>query len=165
MIAQFCTQCGAKLAADARFCSTCGTEIKQSVPQASTQPEGKRRLPLKRGPVPTPIILIIAGAIFLLVMGLLLLANSSRPASTTDAAAALPDSHNEEGIPYPEVSRISLAETKTRFDAGAALIVDVRSQQDYNSAHIPEAISLPLADLETRYRELPQNVEIITYCT
>lgn len=111
------------------------------------------------------MILVAIGAIVLLVAGVLLLSNSSSPASTAGPATALPDSHNEEGIPYPDVPRISLAETKARFDAGAALIVDVRSQNDYNTAHIPEAISLPLADLEARYRELPQDAEIITYCT
>lgn len=112
-----------------------------------------------------PMILAAAGAIILLVAGVLLLSNRSSSASTAGSTAALPDSHNEEGIPYPDVPRISLAETKARFDAGAALVVDVRSQDDYNAAHIPEAISLPLAELEARYRELPQDAEIVTYCT
>jgi hypothetical protein len=108
----------------------------------------------------------IAGGILILA-GFVLLANSIRPAAApvTGSATALPDSHNEEGIPYPEVPRISPADTIAAFDAGTALIVDVRSQGEYDTARVSNAISLPLADLDARYRELPQDAEIITYCT
>jgi len=41
--------------------------------------------------------------------------------------------------------------------------VDVRAQEEYDTAHIPNAILLPMADLEARYQELPQDAEIITY--
>jgi rhodanese-related sulfurtransferase len=61
------------------------------------------------------------------------------------------------------VPRISLAEAQARYDDGTALFVDVRGQEEYDTAHIPDAISLPLADLEARYQELPQDAEIITY--
>lgn len=109
----------------------------------------------------------------LLVIGFLLLFNANRPAPTIGSAAAPPDSPDERSIPYPEVPRISLADAKARFEAGIAFIVDVRSQEDYAAAHIPNAVSLPLADLstssrqvlETRYGDLPQDAEIITYCT
>jgi rhodanese-related sulfurtransferase len=77
----------------------------------------------------------------------------------------LPDSPAEADLPYPDVPRVSLAETKAAAEAGTALIVDVRSQNDYNAGHIPTAISLPIDDLEARYGELPQDAEIITYCT
>lgn len=83
----------------------------------------------------------------------------------TPAASTLPDSHDEEGVPYPEVPRIPLAEAKARYDAGTALFVDVRSQGEYETAHIRNAISLPLANLDARYQELPRDAEIITYCT
>jgi 3-mercaptopyruvate sulfurtransferase SseA len=73
--------------------------------------------------------------------------------------------HEASEIPYPEVPRISPAEVRARYEAGTALFVDVRSEGEYETAHIPNAIPLSLADLETRYRELPRDAEIITYCT
>jgi 3-mercaptopyruvate sulfurtransferase SseA len=97
-----------------------------------------------------------------LLIGALALFNTDRPSST---AGALPDSHNEEGIPYPEVPRLPLEEAKARFEAGTAIFVDVRSRGAYERAHIANAISLPLADLQARYRELPRDAEILTYCT
>lgn len=33
------------------------------------------------------------------------------------------------------------------------------------AAHVPGAIALPLTELETGHGQLPQNAEIITYCT
>jgi len=103
----------------------------------------------------------VGGALLLLV-GVVFVLNQGRSGST---AATLSDSHDEQGIPYPEVPRISLAETRARYDAGTALFMDVRSQGEYDTAHIPDAISLPLANLDARYQELPRDAEIITYCT
>lgn len=98
----------------------------------------------------------------MLLAGLLFVLNPGGPGP---AASTLPDSHDEQGIPNPEVPRIPLAEAKTRHDVGTALFVDVRTQGEYDTAHIANAISLPLDDLQVRYRELPGDAEIITYCT
>lgn len=88
---------------------------------------------------------------------------SLSPAPATRTTPRNDTSHQADQVPYPEVPRISLAEAKARHDAGTALFVDVRAQEEYDTAHIPNAISLPLADLEARYQELPQDAEIITY--
>lgn len=70
----------------------------------------------------------------------------------------------------PQVSerdapRISLEETKAAFDSRAAVFVDVRSEAAYAESHIPGALSIPLAELESRLDELNPNQWIITYCT
>jgi rhodanese-related sulfurtransferase len=67
-------------------------------------------------------------------------------------------------LPFPEVARVSLADAKARSDAGTAVIVDVRSFEEYQTGHIPNAVSIPLFELTSRYQELPKNVELITYC-
>ncbi len=61
------------------------------------------------------------------------------------------------------VPRISIEEAKNKFDDGSAVFVDTRSQADYEKAHIPGAISMPLRELPTRLGELPRGKEIITY--
>lgn len=130
-------------------------------------PQSERHRQTKRSFVSTPIMLAAAAGAILILAGFMLLANSKRPAAdpVTGFATTVPDSHNEEGIPYPEVPRISPAEAKAAVDAGTALIVDVRSQGEYDTARVSNAVPLPLVDLDARYRDLPQDMEIITYCT
>ena len=47
---------------------------------------------------------------------------------------------------------------------GEALLVDVRPPEEYAAGHLPQAISLPLADLPARLDELPPNRLVVTYC-
>ena len=162
MATQVCGQCGAQLIPGARFCRVCGAKTNPSPSRSSKRPRSRRRSQAPRRRILTPFTLVAAGSLLLLAVGLLFLLDQERPAP---AASTLPDTHDEEGIPYPEVPRIPLAEAKARFDSGTAIFVDVRTQGEYETAHIPNAISLPLADLEVRYQELPRDAEIITYCT
>src|SRR5512144_2604230 len=43
-------------------------------------------------------------------------------------------------------------------------VVDVRPAEEYEAGHIPGALSVPVADLKRRLRELPKNREVIAYC-
>jgi rhodanese-related sulfurtransferase len=45
-----------------------------------------------------------------------------------------------------------------------ALIIDVRPEEEYRNGHLPGAVSIPLADLEKRIKELPWNRPILAYC-
>ncbi len=63
-----------------------------------------------------------------------------------------------------EVPRTAAKEVKRRLDKGAALlIVDVRSREDYDRAHIAGAMSLPIAEIEHRYSELAHERVIVCY--
>ncbi len=64
-----------------------------------------------------------------------------------------------------EMPRVSLADAKAAYDQGAAVFLDVRFADDYTASHILGALSIPLADLETRLSELDPSDWIITYCT
>ncbi len=60
--------------------------------------------------------------------------------------------------------RISLEEAKKSFDRGVnSVFIDVRSTAEYDKAHIPGAISMPLREFPRRIVELPRDKEIITY--
>ncbi len=104
----------------------------------------------------------MGAGLLLIISGILLALNRDQPAPSL---TSVPDEHDEGGIPYPEVPRIPLDEALVRYEAADALFIDVRDQDDYEAAHIPGALSLPLAELETRYRELPRQAELLTYCT
>jgi len=51
-----------------------------------------------------------------------------------------------------------------RVQAGDVIVLDVRPPDEYAAGHIPGAVSLPIAELEQRLRELPRDREIVAYC-
>jgi hypothetical protein len=155
MANQYCVQCGAELEAEARFCKVCGApQSKQQnrVPQIN-QPQNK---------FSWPMILLIAGILLLVGGSAFYLFNSpeAAPAVTPTAVNVV-----ESDIPFPDVGRISVEETKARAEAGTAVILDVRPLEDYVTLHAANAISIPLTEINDRFPELPQDKEILTYCT
>lgn len=153
MTNKFCPQCGERLKPGASFCSVCGAGISTRAVGDSPRRPAKAR----RSFTWLPIIVIVGGA--LILVGLLL--NRAGPPTVAD----VPDEHDTAGLPYPDVPRIPVAEARERLDNGTAVIVDVRSPQQYAEAHVPDALSIPLDEIQSRYRELPADAEIITYCT
>lgn len=59
------------------------------------------------------------------------------------------------------VGRKELMEQARRGDV---VVIDVRPPEEFNTAHLPYARSLPLPELAQRLSELPQDVEIVAYC-
>ena len=47
---------------------------------------------------------------------------------------------------------------------GEVIVLDVRPPEEFDTAHLPYARSVPLAELTHRLAELPLNVEIVAYC-
>jgi rhodanese-related sulfurtransferase len=46
----------------------------------------------------------------------------------------------------------------------AVTVLDVRPVEEYNAAHIPGALSIPLKELKRHLAELPRDQEIVAYC-
>ena len=44
------------------------------------------------------------------------------------------------------------------------VVLDVRKRNGFEEGHIPGAVSIPFEELEERYKELPKDKEIVTYC-
>lgn len=60
---------------------------------------------------------------------------------------------------------INSEELLTRLRAGESLVVvDVRPVEEYQAAHVPGSVSIPLEELEERLRELPRGREVVAYC-
>jgi rhodanese-related sulfurtransferase/DNA-binding transcriptional ArsR family regulator len=51
-----------------------------------------------------------------------------------------------------------------RVKSGDVTVLDVRPESEYRAGHIPGAISIPVAELKARLKELPQRKEIVAYC-
>jgi 3-mercaptopyruvate sulfurtransferase SseA len=107
----------------------------------------------------------------LLLLPLLLAgpAGASSPPTATPPAAGSPVVST---VPAPvippgddSVRRVPVAELEQALKAGKVVIVDVRSKDDYAASHAHGAISIPLAEIEQRSKELPRQSFIVTYCT
>ena len=56
-------------------------------------------------------------------------------------------------------------ELMRRLDAGEQIVLlDVRPADEYAAGHLPNAVSMPLEDLDRRLRELPRKRGIVAYC-
>jgi rhodanese-related sulfurtransferase len=51
-----------------------------------------------------------------------------------------------------------------RATTGDVVLLDLRPRDEYEAAHIPGAISIPLDDLESHLALLPTEAEIVAYC-
>ena len=87
-------------------------------------------------------------------------ANTAKPQpakqSTSPATAATPSDG---------VRRVAVAELREALDKGAAVIVDVRSADQYKASHIKGALHIPEAEVAARSGELPRDKMIVTYCS
>lgn len=51
-----------------------------------------------------------------------------------------------------------------RLDRGKVLLLDVRPKEEFETDHIPGAISIPVEDLEKHLSTLPVSKDIVAYC-
>jgi len=63
-----------------------------------------------------------------------------------------------------DFAHLSPAELRPQLDRGDALLLDARPRLEYDSGHIPTAISIPIDELPNRLDELPTDKLIVTYC-
>jgi len=59
---------------------------------------------------------------------------------------------------------ISKDELWSRVQSNDVVVIDVRPVEEFNSGHIPGAISIPLVELKDRLNEIPSDREIVAYC-
>ena len=85
-------------------------------------------------------------------------------ACAVPAAAATPA---PTATPVVEYKKISAADAKARMDSGDEIIIlDVRTQEEYDAAHIAGAILIPNETIVDKQPELlpDLNAEILVYC-
>lgn len=59
---------------------------------------------------------------------------------------------------------VTLPELKERMEKGEVLLLDVRPKEEYEEAHIPGAVSVPIEELEQKLSSLPTNYNVVAYC-
>ena len=63
------------------------------------------------------------------------------------------------------VRRITPVELRDMLVRNEAVVIDVRNDEAYNTAHIKGAKLIPETDVAKRSDELPKNKLIVTYCS
>jgi rhodanese-related sulfurtransferase/predicted transcriptional regulator len=63
-----------------------------------------------------------------------------------------------------DVETIGREDLRDRLARGDVVLVDVRPQEEFAAGHIEGARSIPLAELERRLAELPDDREVVAYC-
>lgn len=63
-----------------------------------------------------------------------------------------------------ELEGMDRADIMKKAKAGEVLVLDVRPAEEFTSAHLPRARSLPVDELKKRLNELPKDVPIVAYC-
>lgn len=63
-----------------------------------------------------------------------------------------------------EFEPVSRDELLDRLRSGTATVLDVRPEDEFASGHLPNALNIPLSQLEQRLAELPAHQEIVAYC-
>jgi len=69
------------------------------------------------------------------------------------------------GAPTPSVAVVPPDYVKRLLEAREPIfVVDVRTPTEFRAGHLPSAVSLPLADLDRRFPEIPKTQRVLLYC-
>ena len=63
-----------------------------------------------------------------------------------------------------KLSKVGRSELLAQARRGEVIVIDVRPQAEYDTAHLPFARSMPLPELQRRLAELPKRTQIVAYC-
>ncbi|MGE0674757.1 MAG: ArsR/SmtB family transcription factor [Methylibium sp.] len=62
------------------------------------------------------------------------------------------------------LAQVGRKELLAQARRGEVVVLDVRPPEEFDTAHLPYARSVPLSELAHRLAELPRDVEIVAYC-
>jgi len=99
---------------------------------------------------------VLLGAVIILSIAGLILADNLRQARVENPG----EISNQDEIP-----RVTAEEAYQAVSEGEAVLVDTRSEAEYQSNHAAGAISIPVTEVESRLSELDPDTWYITYCT
>ncbi|MEM7469169.1 MAG: metalloregulator ArsR/SmtB family transcription factor, partial [Pseudomonadota bacterium] len=65
---------------------------------------------------------------------------------------------------HREMAAVDKKTLTKKARAGEVSVIDVRPLHEYESGHIPGAISIPIDELEKRLAEIPKRQQVVAYC-
>ena len=68
------------------------------------------------------------------------------------------------GSAHSDLEAVDGAALLARVQRGEVTVLDVRPVVEYDAAHLPHAVSIPVAELAARLSELPKDRAVVAYC-
>ncbi|KJD39094.1 ArsR family transcriptional regulator [Paenibacillus polymyxa] len=65
---------------------------------------------------------------------------------------------------FSDVKGVTMEELAMRMEKGEVTLLDVRPRDEYETAHIPGAVSVPIEELAEQLSLLPADSKIVAYC-
>ena len=102
-----------------------------------------------------------------MVAGIFYVVSCARSAdqATLAESNSAPKSNAAQPGPPDDAPRITLADAKKEYDAGTAVIVDVRAESAYKEEHVKGALNITVDTLAANLNKLPKGKKIIAYCS
>ena len=107
--------------------------------------------------------IVLASALLLIAAAVLLALSASHKSATAASSAA--EQAQTQPTPADGVRRVTVEELRTGLEKGTAIVIDVRSAEQYKAGHIKGALSIPGDELANRMKDLPKDKLIVAYCS
>ena len=99
------------------------------------------------------------------VVGLLVLTACNSDEQLASKSSPLAVASPATKPPADGVRRVTVTELKDMLAKNEAVVIDVRAEEAYKTAHIKGAKLIPEAEVAKRSDELPKDKLIVTYCS
>jgi rhodanese-related sulfurtransferase len=63
-----------------------------------------------------------------------------------------------------QLGTITRDQLRKRLRDGDVVVLDVRPKAEYDAGHIRAALSIPVGDLKSRLKEIPDGTDVVAYC-
>jgi 3-mercaptopyruvate sulfurtransferase SseA len=108
--------------------------------------------------------IILASAFLLIASGLLLTINGKHRGEAASLAAQ-GQTVQAQPTPTDGVRRVTVEELRAGLEKGTAIVIDVRSQEQYKAGHIKGALWILGDEIAGRIKELPKDKLVVAYCS
>lgn len=111
--------------------------------------------------------LVLALAISLVALSVLLAVSAShkKEAATTSQQPEQKLQAQTQQTPADGVRRVTVEELRAGLEKGTAIVIDVRSEEQYKAGHIKGSLWIPSDKIASRTKELPKDKLIVAYCS
>jgi len=103
--------------------------------------------------------------ILMITVGGLILTACNSAEQKNKSIASGPATPSTPAVPSDGVRRITPTELQTMLANNQAIVLDVRTADAYNTAHVRGARLIPEAEVVNHISEFPKDKLIVTYCS
>jgi hypothetical protein len=136
--------------------------------QSKGRPPSKKEKSSSGGVASLAIPIIVGVVVVAIIIGAIIMRENQPGAAAADLSGlSVPvvttGPRPTQAIPFPDVPRISVAETVDGMETGKVLLVDVRGGDAYDKGHAAGAVSIPENEVDARMDEIPRDVDVVFY--